>query len=333
MRWEALSARARGLATHLIPRERFERLAAVPDLPGLAEEWSQLGLPTAPRGDPAELELSARREAARRLRILGRWLGDGARVLAVFFADEDRRSIRGLLRGALAGIPREARLSGLLPTPDLPERLLDELAGQDAPGKIAALLTGWGHPFGSALLEATRDAQPDLARIEIALHGAFAARAVRGAKAGGRILAEYVAETIDLLNAEAGLMLAGGEPEIPAEEAFLEGGRVLTRDVFARAAGAAGPRDAWKVIGAAFRGTPLGTVFAAAALPPGFEAAVLSARIKHWHRRARSAPVGPAPVIEYLLRMRGQVLQLRALVWATAMGMPEAGRLQQLLVV
>jgi vacuolar-type H+-ATPase subunit C/Vma6 len=332
-RWEDLTARARGLATHLISGEALERLARIPDLPGLARQWPELGLPAVARDDAVELELSARREAARRLRVLGRWLGDRTRVLAVFFADEDRRSIRAVVRGAMAGITRDARLSGLIPTPELPERLLEELASQDSPGKIAGLLTAWGHPFGSPLLDATGEVQPDLARIEIALHRAYAAQAIRGAKAGGSLLAEYVAETIDLLNAETALMLAGAESEIPAEEGFLEGGTTLTREAFGQAAAAPGPREAWQVFRRAFRGTSVNEGFRPVAPPPSFEAALLAVRIRAWHRRARSVPVGAAPVIEYLLRVRAQVLQLRAIVWATALGMPESGRRQQLLGV
>jgi vacuolar-type H+-ATPase subunit C/Vma6 len=290
-------------------------------------------LPAVSRAEAVELELSARREAARRLRILGRWLGDRANVMAVFFIDEDRRSVRALVRGALAGASREARLSGLIPTPELPERLLEELATQESPGKIAALLTAWGHPFGSRLLEATREVQPDLARVEIALHRAFADQATRGAKAGGSALSEYVAETIDLVNAEAALTLAGTDPEIPAEEAFLQGGRFLAREVFARAAAASGPREAWRALGPAFRESSLADEFSAPEPPRALDAALLASRIRTWHRRARSAPVGAASIIEYLLRMRAQVLQLQAVAWAAALGLPESGRRRQLLEV
>lgn len=331
-KWEDLAARARGLATHLIPRASLESLAGAADLPALAERWAELGLLPADHGgaDPASLELAARREAARRLRVLGRWLGDRAAVLAVFFEDEDRRSVRAMVRGAEAGISREARLSGLIPTPELSERLLEELAGQDSPRRIAALLVAWRHPFGTALHEVASVTHPDLARVELALHRAFAAQATRGAKSGGRALQDYVAETMDVLNAEAALMLAGGSQEILPEDAYLNGSRILTRDTFRQAAASAGVHDAWRVLGASFRGTPLEDGFRGAEPPPSLEAEILGARITAWRRKARLMPVGPAPVIEYLLRLRAQVLQLRSLLWATALGMPPAARARQL---
>ena len=146
------------------------------------------------------------------------------------------------------------------------------------------------------------------------------------------MLRDYVAGTIDLLNAEAGLMLAGGEHEVPVEEVFVEGGKILTRAGFLRAATAADPGEAWRSLAPGFQGTALAEAFDSAKPPPGgLEPVVLAALIKAWHRQARLAPVGIAPVIEYLLRLRAQVLQVRALVWSTALGMPFAARKNQLL--
>lgn len=334
IRWEDLTARVRGLSGHLLTREALEDLATKSDLPALANGLAAYAPGLGEHGaDPAELELAARREATRRLQILGRWLGPRQRVMAVFLDDEDRRSLRAIIRGAVAGTGREARLSGLIPTPALPERVLEELAGQASPAAIAGLLVAWKHPFGSALFTATRDGQPDLTRIELVLHRAYAEQARRGAKRGGSLLVEYVTETIDLLNAEAALMLASGDQEIPLEEAYLEGGRVLTRDIFRRTAAAASPREAWQVLQPVFRKSTLAAGFAAAELPGSFEAGVLAARVAFWHRKARVAPVGAAPVIEYLLRLRAQVLQLRTLVWGAALGMPPSTRKQLLLTV
>lgn len=333
-RWEDLTARVRGLSGHLLPREALEDLATKPDLPALANALAAHAPGLAESGaDPAELELAARGEASRRLQILGRWLGPRARVMAVFFDDEDRRSLRAIIRGAIAATERDARLSGLIPTPALPERVLEELAGQTSPGAIAGLLVTWKHPFGSALFAATRNGQPDLTRIELVLHRAYAEQARRGAQRGGSLLKDYVTETIDLLNAEAALLLAGGGQEIPLEDAYLDGGRALTRQAFHSVASAAGPRDAWHALRPAFQETPLAAGFAPPEFPASFEAEVLAVRIRLWHRKARVAPVGAAPVIEYLLRLRAQVLQLRTLVWGAALGMPPLTRKQLLLPV
>ncbi len=324
MSWEDLSARAKGLGTHLVPDPVLEELSRASDLAALAARLADLGFPVAPEGNitAGELELAARREAARRLRILGRWLGDRAATLAVFFDDEDHRSIRALIRGAMAGTPREARLSGLIPTPTLPERALEELAGQATPAEIAAHLLVWDHPFGGPLLPVSGGEPPELARMELALYHAFGERARAGARRGGRVLREFVAETIDLLNLEAGLLLAGGGQEIPIDDGFLGGGRVLTREAFGRAAGSADRGVAWRVMGGLFRATALGAVFRASEPPVRFEGALLRLRIGAWHRKGRLAPQSGAGVIEYLLRLRLQVLAIREVLWGVELGVP-----------
>lgn len=333
-RWEDVAARARGLATHLLARPTLESLAGATDLGDLGARLADAGLPAAPEVTPqgTALELVARREAARRLRTLARWLGPRTSVVAVIFDDEDRRSLRAIIRGAVAGVPADGRLAGLIPTPGLPERALEELAGRTVPHDIATLLTLWGHPFGAPLLPPTQPEHPDLARIELALHRAFAARAVRGARRGGPMLRRFVTETIDLLNAEAALLLAGNAHELPPEEVFVEGGKAINRACFVSAATAHDSTEAGHRLGVAFRGTGYGAVLReAGARPGGLDVAVLPARLRTWHRQARLYPVSAAPVLEYVLRLRAQVQNLRTLIWTTAIGMPAALRQNQLL--
>jgi vacuolar-type H+-ATPase subunit C/Vma6 len=319
MRWEDLGARARGLATHLIPGPLLEELVLSPDLPALATRFNQLRIGDSPSGpDPASLELQARREAARRLKVLFRWLGSRAPVLAVILDDEDRRSIRAMLRGAIAGIPAASRLSGLIPTPSLPERALEELAARGKISEIVTLLTLWHHPFATALGGQTEAA--DLTRVELALLQAYAARASHAAPAGGSVVRDFVAETIDLLNAESALVLAAGGAEVRPEEAFVPGGRSLDRAAFLDAASRERAEAAAR-IAVALRGSGFGRAFRPGSAGPS-EAELLGIRIRAWHRRARRSPLGPAPVLEYLLRLRAQVLDLRALIWSNALGMP-----------
>ena len=332
VRWEDVMVRAKGLGTHLIPRRGLEELARAPDLAALGRGLAELGVPALAEAavTPGELELAARREAARRLQVLARWLGGRAPVLAVLFDDEDRRSVRAILRGATAGVPARSRLAGLIATPALPERALEELAERSTPREIAALLSVWRHPFGAALAAAAQSEHPDLTGIELALHRVWAERAVRGARRGGPALQAYVAEAIDLHNAEAALLLAGTEHELRHEELFLPGGRILTRSAFLAAATAGTTAAARDQLAPAFRGTGFQGLLRRAAAGD-FERAVLETRIRHWHHRALLDPVGPAPVLEYLLRLRAQVLMLRSLIWATALEIPPAVRQTRLL--
>ena len=144
-RWEDLATRARGLATHLLGRADLDGLARAESLDALADVLRARGfLPAGGPATPGALELAVRRMAGARLAVLAAWGHARNTLLAVVFEDEDRRSLRALLRGAVRAAPPEERLAGLIPTPGLPERALAELAGQPTPGAIAALLTAWG---------------------------------------------------------------------------------------------------------------------------------------------------------------------------------------------
>lgn len=324
--WGDLIARACGLGTHLLTAPELDALSRSPDLPALADALRRQGYPM---GDEtksaAHLEAAVRRVAAVHLAILGRWAGRRRETLAVLFEDEDRRSLRALLRGAAAGAPPDDRLAGLLPTAALPVRALGELARQSTPGDVAALLVTWGNPYGSALLPEAGAAVPDLLKLEIQVNRTFAGRALRAARRASRRgpLVEYVHETIDLENAAAALVLAAGARDLVPRDHFLPGGRRLTMAAFEEAIVAGeGPAAAHRLADA-FAGTPIaGALERAGTDPAGLERALLRARIALRRGAARAAPLGPAPVLLYALRLRAQVLDLQRIIWGVALGAP-----------
>jgi len=325
-RWEDLATRARGLAPHLLDGTQLDALARVPDSGALADALRPLGflLPDAAAVTPELLELAVRRTAAARLRTLARWAGGRNAVLAVIFEDEDRRSLRALLRGAVQGAPPHERLAALIPTPALPERALAELAGLPTPRAITALLTAWGNAYGSALSAAAAATHPDLLALEYQLNRTFAARALRGARsARSRELTEFVRETIDLENACTALVLAGAEPDIPARPAFLSGGRRLSLAAFLDAVGARQPGDAGGRLAASLGPGRLAAAFLRrAGEPAALEELLLRERSAALHERARRDPAGPATVLQYILDLRTEVLALRRIIWGVALTAP-----------
>lgn len=330
-RWEDVNARARGLATHLLTRGQLDSLAQAPDAAALADGLRRAGFAVAEEGvaaSPAALELAVRRTAAAQLRLLARWCGPRAAVLAVVFEDEDRRSLRAFLRGTAQRAPAEARLAGLIPTPSLPERALRELARQPTPAAVAALLTAWKHPYGPALRPLTTVTHPDLLRMEVAINRRFAARALTGARrsGGGEVLVNYVRDAIDLENAYTALVLAGDDRELPRADLFLPGGGRLTSAAFERAAAAPDAAAAAKRLAEVFAKpatSRLAEVFRRIAGDPGgIEDTALRAHIRFLMQEQRRAPLGPAPVLAYALRLRAQVLDLRRLIWGIALGAP-----------
>lgn len=324
--WEDLNARARGLSTRLLRRARLEALAASPDLGALATELRSAGLlvPESPAPSPQTLDLAVRRMAAARLRTLARWSGPRTAVLSVVFEDEDRRSLRAILRGAVEGAPAEARLSGLIPTPSLPERALKELARQPTTAAAATLLLAWRHPYGPVIASEARTADPNLFRLEMALNRAFAARALAGARRSATLLA-YVRDVIDLENGRTALVLASQGTDVVPKDVFLAGGRRVSIEAFELAVASGDPARAGERLSEAFAGTPPAEPFRRQSQDPvALERALLRAQIVNLWRTSRLYPLGPAPLLGFLLRLRAEVLDLRQIIWGVALGAPRA---------
>ncbi len=325
VRWEDLATRARGLAAHLLGRVELDALARAPGLDVLADSLRARGvLPAEGPATPEALELAVRRMAGARLQLLAAWGRERNALCAVVFEDEDRRSLRALLRGAVRGAPADERLAGLIPTPGLPERALAELAGQPTPGAIATLLTVWGSAYGSALLPDAAAARPDLLTLEYRLNSLFVSRALRGARAArSRGLVDFVRETVDGENACTAIVLAGAEPDTPPERAFVEGGRRLSIEAFRDAVAAPDKSAAARRLAAAFGSDPLAVVFAqAAADPTAIEESILRQRIAAQGAAARRNPAGVASVLHYVLRLRAEVLDLRRVIWGVMLRAP-----------
>ena len=327
--WGDLNARARGLATHLASRATLEELAQLPDLVTLSRECAATGvIPSEPeQAAPFALELAFRRAAARNLRLLVRWMGPRTEALRFVLEDEDRRSLRALLRGAAAGVAAETRLAGLIPTPSLPERLLEVLARQPHCGDVVALLVAWRHPYGPPLLAAVASDPPDLFKLECELNRTFALRATRGARRGGRALRAYVQEFIDLENLRGGLVLAANELELSPDAAFLPGGRRLPLARFRAAAKTRNLLQAADRLAEGFgESEPARLARRHATDPRALEEALLRYRGTQLREQARLDPLGPAPLLWYLFRLRMQSATLGRLLWGTALGVPPALR-------
>jgi vacuolar-type H+-ATPase subunit C/Vma6 len=322
-RWDTLNARARGLRTHLLSRGDLERLGQSADLPALADGLRAAGFPItdADRFSPAALELAVRRRAGAQLATLARWAGPRAAAAALLYDDEDRRNLRAILRGAADGAAAPLRLAGTIPTPSLPERALEELARQPTPRAVAALLVAWRHPLGAPLLAAVGAGHADLLRLEVVLSRHFTERAVRLAQ-GGPLL-EFVRETIDVENALAALVLAERSADVTPKDAFLRGGSRIDIAAFEEAIATGTATGAGARLARAFGESRLAGPLARAGGDGGAaEAALLRARLAAQRGAARRDPLGPAPLLVFVLALRAEADDLRRLIWGLALDAP-----------
>lgn len=296
-RWEDLNARARGLSGHLLRWSDLDALAAASDLSALAEGLARRGMPPGEAPGAEGIELGIRRWGAAALQILGRWVGERRAALPLVFDEEDRRSLRALVRGAVAGVPAARRLSGLLPTPGLPERALETLAAAPEVTAIGAHLVVWRHPFAGAV-PTTITGAPDLYAIEAAIGRraeTLAAEAAR--RSGSRALRQAVAEGLELER----VVLAAAAARDATE-------------------GARRPLDVSR-----FHGTPYARAITEhAADPVRLATELLRLRIERLRHEVRRAPLEPTVTLLIALRLRAQMLDLQRIIWAVALGAPRA---------
>jgi len=324
--WEDVSARVAGLRLHLLSPEQLRTLARSVDLPAVALGLEQAGFPvraTVVGTDAVVLDLAVRRRAGLALMTVARWSGPRVTKLAVVFEDEDRRSLRILFRGQVQGAAPAARLSGLIPTPALPERALAELAAQPTGEAMATLLAVWGNPYGRPLLSETRLAQPDLFRLELLLDRTWAERVRASAVGGDPVMRRFARASIDLANTRAALMLALQGQDVDPATCFLSGGELVDARAFRQAATAETPEAARERLLRALRGSLYAVVLREAAGDLSrLEESLLAALSVDMARLARREPNTIAPVLAYLLRLRAQVIDLRRLVWGVALDIP-----------
>lgn len=322
--WEALAARAKGMTSHLLPEERLRRVERVSGFAELARELGESAygalLPPPRDAGPVALERAITRSSAARMTTLSRWAGPAGGALAPLFLEQDARNIRILLRGLAGAWGQESRLAGAIPTPSLDRRSLEHLARAESAGAVAGTLTAWGHPLGSALLHEAGEAHTDLFRLETALDRGFARAASEAARRGGRHMRSFVAESLDVRNVLAALVLAGARREDDVVDLFVEGGTRLSREDFQRAVSTQDPRLAADVLRAASSGAPFAGAMAERPLGTAAVASqILAARIERLRQVSRMDPVSALPVLLFVLRLRRETTRIRRALWSAAL--------------
>jgi vacuolar-type H+-ATPase subunit C/Vma6 len=167
--------------------------------------------------------------------------------------------------------------------------------------------------------------------MEIALNRRFAERALGLARGGP--LAAYVRQTIDLENAFAALVLAARPEDMTPKEAFIPGGQHIGITQFEEAVAAGNAAAAATRLHRAFGDAPVARAFAPGAELAAAEPATLRLRLAALRRAARTDPLGPAPLLGFVLGLRAETADLRRLIWGLSLTAPRAQLAGQLVTV
>lgn len=325
-RYDALNARARGLRTHLFTRAELEdlALAGTPEALGRALLRSgRLAPPVPPLATVAAAEAAVRHTAAEQLAVLNRWAERSDEALEVFHAEEERRTLRAMLRGAVEGVPTATRLEGLVPTPGLPEGALQQLSRAATVAAVISGLVVLQRPEVSQLLPLAGHAEPSLFALELALLRAWAGRAVKAARRGDANLRRHVELRVDVLLWELALAAAGGPRDLKAEDCFVSGGRWLKKELFAGAFGSESRATAAEKLWKGLDHTPLAPVARQHLVDPAqLELSALRFFLERQRSQARLDPLSSAPALRTLLLLQVVRTDLLRVAWGAAFGAP-----------
>ncbi len=348
-----LNARVGAMRGQFLDRQTYARILALPDLPAMiaylrdGPYGRSIESVAAAASDTMRVEESLRRNfsetLAKLFAISTGEVQEGIRALLGYW---DVYNLKTILRGKAAGISEKEILASLIPTGLYDEAALGELCRQPNLRAVADLLATWRDPYGRPLAAAMRDYREprDLFFLESALDRFYFRQALerigetpsRIAVESGNALATLLSLWVDRTNLMTALKAV--QERIPLADRgryFLPGGRIYSERDFFRLLSAADLREAFE---AARR-----SVFETALRDPGESAAGISrlsilereldrVLLRRMRALRRTDPLGMAPVVSYLLDKIREITNLRMILRARLVDLPEA-RLFPLLIL
>jgi V/A-type H+-transporting ATPase subunit C len=324
-----INARVKGMRSRLLPPGRLEELLSLPDLeaflqalgntpygPDLQEALSRY------HGLRAVDEALARtfQKAARR--VLSFADGKPRTLIQVLLMQWDVHNLRAAFRAKHAGYPPEAVEPNLVPAAELSDVRLRELLQQpDVPAVVSTLAT-WGHPLAESLAAVVPayQASQDLLSLELALDRAYyewALGAARGRGYDAARVADLVRTQVDFTNVKTAFKLQQ-LPDLTPEQRerfFLEGGAVVTREVFRNLAD---PKTAEVGI----REIRTRGIQPEGRTPAEVERALDQEATRRMADLYLGDPLGVDVVVGYLTLLANEVRNLRLIARSKALGIP-----------
>lgn len=338
-----LNTRLHAMRAQLLSRREVETILALPDLSSIAA-----ALRETPYGqfiestggevpEAARVEEAVRRNVSQTLaRLLAISSGDCAEAVRVVLGYWEVQAVKTVLRGLVSGASPAEILSSLVPTGLHDEAALEEMCRQADPRALAELMVSWGEPLGRALLQALASFREprDLAILESALdrcwfeQAASRLREIRPSSPGEDALSLFVSLSVDTIN----LMTVLKEVEerivpLNRDRNLLPGGRIFDESALDRVRASPTIAEALQEAGRSLFLRPI------TALPAPAEGVPFLAVVERQLDRvllrasrylARVDPLGWGPLVSFLLDKLREVRNLRMIVRARLVDLPEA---------
>ena len=342
-----LNTRLRAMRAKLLSRRDYDRLLALPDLPGIVSALREgpygRSIDSVGGGTPeiARIEEALRRDFSETLsRLSAISSGDCAEAVRLVLGRWDLQAVKTVVRGKAAGASAGEILSALVPTGLHDEAALEEMCRQPDLRALADLLVTWREPWGRPLLRALNEYREprELHILESALDRSWFQQAEDRLRSirppgpgpdGEDALSLFVSLSVDTTNLLTALK-AVEERIVLADRGrhFLPGGRVFDRNAIDRILASPTLEEALEEASVSlFRG-PL----AALPSPPAgipflavVERQVDRVPLRAFRALFRVDPLGWGALVSYLLDKLREVRNLRTIVRARLVDLPEAG--------
>jgi len=332
------NARLRGMRSHLLPREFYERLMEAPDVAQMVKDLMETGYGpdlegTVVHGFTAAVIDEALKENMIRAyrKVLSFVHPDARKLLSTLLGEWDVFNIKTILRGAHNHVSFEEIKASFFPAGYLAEDELEGLARIDDVRAAVDTMAMWGLVYAMPLRRAFPDyaRDNDLAPLELALdlqYAQWASSRLTGETPDVEIARRVLGMQIDTTNLVMVFRLLKADMEsVNAESYFREGGRVIKRELFLELARFS---DVDEVIDR-LKLTPYNDALDNAALRfletnsiPVFERELEELLMRRALMAGIKDPHGVGVAIAYLYGKQNEITNLRIVVKGNSVGMP-----------
>lgn len=325
-----INARVRAMRSRLLDAARMEEFLGLPTMDALLQSLGstpyarevQEALSHTTDGVRAVDEALARNFSLTARRIVSFADGKARELIEFVLVRWDMMNVQIILRAKHAGRHTEEILSNLVPVGRLNEAALKEVASQPDVAGVVGALGGLDHPLVAPLAEglAAYQKSQDLLALELRMDRFYATYGLRVARGRGhdeQVVRSLLQDQLDATNVRTAVKLQQVDALSTDEKLkfFIPGGR-LSEHVFLLLADRATVEQGLRLV------RVLGFSVRAADDPAAFEREIDLALLRAQVNLYLNDPLGIDVVIAYLAMKYREVVNLRLIARAKALGIP-----------